>query len=273
MNMDIFVNMLAQVHLLIGGMTGAGKSVVIRGILWALLQHHPARRKMVLIDPKRVELHPYRKAPHCISYADTPDTMADAIARMVEEMDKRYATMQAHEQRETTEPHIYIIIDEMADLMDVCGTETKTNLKRILQLGRAAGIHVIAATQHPERRVLPAEIQLNFTAVLALPCKTAIESRQLIGQTGAEKIEIGTAFYTSCSQRTPSRVSIPMVTDDELKNALDRWVKSAPASRHAPVAPIVQPAPAYITPSAPIQAQKPRRRSFSDFVKYVVFGR
>lgn len=237
--MDIFVNMLMQVHLLIGGMTGAGKSVVIRGIIWAILQHSPHRRKMILIDPKRVELHPYRRAPHCIAYADTPDKMADAIANMCTVMDKRYTTMQAAEMRETAEPHIYIIIDELADLMDVCGADTRQNLKRILQLGRAAGIHVIAATQHPERRVLPAEIQLNFTAVLALPCKTAIESRQLIGKPGAERLEIGSAYYTSCSQREPRRVSIPMVSDADLQAALDRWARPIHCSAPQP-APLVR---------------------------------
>lgn len=260
--MDIFVNMLMQVHLLIGGMTGAGKSVVIRGILWALMQHSPHRRKMVLIDPKRVELHPYRRAPHCIGYADTPDAMAAAIADMCRVMDARYSTMQAQEMRETAEPHIYIIIDELADLMDVCGAGCKRDLKRILQLGRAAGIHVIAATQHPERRVLPAEIQLNFTAVLALPCKTAIESRQLIGQTGAERLEIGSAYYTSCTQRDPRRVSIPMVSDADIRAVLDRWTapKTAPAPRPAPA-----------PPAAPETPHK--RQTFGRFIRYVIFGR
>jgi S-DNA-T family DNA segregation ATPase FtsK/SpoIIIE len=222
-NATIFGDITRQTHTLIGGMTGAGKSVVIRGILWALLQHAPQRYKMLLIDPKRVELHPYRRAPHCTAYADTPEAMAAAIADMCRVMDDRYSEMQAREMRETVEPHIYIIIDELADLMDVCGSGCKRDLKRILQLGRAAGIHVIAATQHPERRVLPAEIQLNFTAVLALPCKTAIESRQLIGKQGAERLEIGSAYYMSCSQRDPARVSIPMISDADLRAAVERW--------------------------------------------------
>ncbi len=267
--MDIFVSMLMQVHLLIGGMTGAGKSVVIRGILWALLQHSPHRRKMVLIDPKRVELHPYRRAPHCIGYADTPETMAAVIADMCRVMDTRYSTMQAHEIRETAEPHIYIIIDEMADLMDVCGADTRQNLKRILQLGRAAGIHVIAATQHPERRVLPAEIQLNFTAVLALPCKTVIESRQLIGQTGAERLEIGNAYYTSCSQREPQKIKIPMVSDTDIAAVLDRWTRpepAKPAEAPRPTAYQIAPEP------TPTRTETPQKRGIiAKLIKNILY--
>jgi len=265
-NTTIFGDITRQTHTLIGGMTGAGKSVVIRGILWALMQHSPHRRKMVLIDPKRVELHPYRRAPHCIGYADTPEAMADTIADMCRVMDDRYIEMQAREMRETADPHIYIIIDEMADLMDVCGAGCKRDLKRILQLGRAAGIHVIAATQHPERRVFPAEIQLNFTAVLALPCKTAIESRQLIGQTGAERLEIGSAYYMSCARRDPARVSIPMISDADLRAAVERWKRPEPKPAQTPTAYQITPEP------TPARAEAPRKRSFlAELIKNLLY--
>ena len=230
----IFSDITRQTHTLIGGMTGGGKSVVIRGVLRELLRHSPTRCKLVLIDPKKVELHPYRRAPHCIAYADTSGDIADTIHYMCDIMDARYSAMQAQELRETADPHIYIIIDELADLMDVCDAGCKRDLKRILQLGRAAGIHVIAATQHPERRVLPAEIQLNFTAVLALPCKTVIESRQLVGAPGAERLEVGNALYTSCTQRTPRRVSIPMVSDADTATAIDAWTAHTAPTQPTP---------------------------------------
>lgn len=232
----IFDEITRQTHVLIGGTTGAGKSVVIRGIISALVSRHPARVKLALIDPKKVELYPYRRAPHCIAYADTPQTIADTIRDMCGEMDGRYSAMQAAEIRDTTAPHIYIVIDELADLLDTCGGDCKRDLKRLLQLGRAAGIHIIAATQHPERRVLPAEIQLNFTAVLALRCKSAIESRQLIGMQGAEALEIGTAYYTAPGVHPPRRVSIPLVSDADIMQTIAAYKTTPAAPTIAPTA-------------------------------------
>ena len=235
-NMAIFDDITRQTHTLIGGTTGAGKSVVIRGIIAALVSRHPAAVRLVLIDPKRVELHPYRTSPHVMAYADTPERMADSIADICRVMDARYSDMQRLNVRDTTEPHVYIIIDEMADLMDVCGRDTRQALKRILQLGRAAGIHVIAATQHPERSVLPAEIQLNFTAVLALRCKSSIESRQLIGMQGAEALEIGTAYYTAPGVHPPRRVSIPLVSDADIMHTIAGYQTTPAAPTITPTA-------------------------------------
>lgn len=220
-NYSIFQQILKQAHTLIGGRTGGGKSVAINGIIYCILQMMPAAAQMVLIDPKRVELRPYRRAPHCIGYADTAETMADAIRRTAAEMDARYNYMAAREwMREYDGAALYLIIDEMSDLLDV-SPECKRDLKRILQLGRAAGVHVIAATQHVDRKTLPAEIQRNFTAVLALPQKSAIESRQMIGKTGAEKLQTGTAYYIDPENIDCIRVYIPYIQPDTLRAALD----------------------------------------------------
>lgn len=246
--MDIFTLFMMQIHLLIGGTTGAGKSTVIRGILAAIFSRHPSAVQVVLIDPKRVELHPYRHAPHVIGYADTPESMADEIAAAVDIMENRIESMQAAGIRDTDEPHIYIIIDELADMMDVCPADTRRHLKRLLQLGRAAGIHIIAATQHPARKILPAELQVNFTALLALPCRSSMESRQIIGIPGAESLAVGTGLYSDPQHRQPRRVKIPLTSDADIAAALARWQQDAPPETPEP------------QPAAPADTAKPTKK-------------
>lgn len=264
--MALFEMLLTMHHVLIGGYTGSGKSVLINGIIYALLQHAPQRCKMLLIDPKRVELHRYRKTPHCIGYGDTPETMQTALQWAVEEMDRRYSTMQAQEMRETAEPAIYIVIDEMADLLDVCGKPALQALKRILQLGRAAHIHVIAATQHVSRKTLPTELQINFPAIVALPQRSKIESRQMIAEPGAELLTVGNCLYITPQNHEPRRASIPYIPDSELQNAVNRWKRPEPKPAQTP--------PAYqITPEpTPTRHEAPRERGFlAKLIKNILY--
>lgn len=246
MNYNIFVQIMKQSHTLIGGRTGGGKSVALNGVIHAILQHSPGAVKMVLVDPKCVELRPYRRAPHCIRYADTPPEMLQVLEDVASEMDARYRRMAAREWcRETSEPHIYLIVDELADLLDTAGKPALIALKRIAQKGRAAHIHIIAATQHVNRRTLPAELQINFPAVLALPVRSGIESRQLIGQTGAELLTVGNAYFVSPDTAAPIRVNVPYIPETQLRAALDRWTAGGRIASPAPA-----PTPAAAHPPA-----------------------
>ena len=228
--MDIFDTLHSQPHVLIGGRTGAGKSVLLAGLVYTAMIADPADLRFVLIDPKRVELRRFAVSPHCIGYASEPPTMLAALQAVEKIMDRRYITMQETGLRNTVDPHIYVYIDELADLLDVCGKSAGKTLKRLLQLGRAAGVHVIAATQHVSRRTLPAAIQLNFTGVAALPQRSAIESRQMIGTAGAENLPVGYAYIITPQQHHPHVMQIPMIPEPELLAAVHMWDHNPTAS-------------------------------------------
>ena len=174
-------------HLLIAGTTGAGKSVVINGIIQAIFATDPTA-SFILIDPKKVELFPWTKSKQVNVYANTPEQIIRAMKIINNVMLNRYSAMEKAGQRKSTSGNIYVIIDELADIILTSKREFLPLLQRVLQLGRAANIKVIAATQAPNRKVIPAELTLNFTDRLALRCISAIESRQIITIPGAEKL-------------------------------------------------------------------------------------
>lgn len=215
---ELYLDMLDQTHLLIAGTTGSGKSVVLNNIL----QAHAAGREdgYLLLDPKRVELAPWASDFRCIAHATTPPAIRDALRTCAAVMDNRFYCMERNFQRKTDEPHIYVYIDELADLMS--GTpETAEILTHLLRLGRAAGIHIIAATQDPSRKTLPASLTQNFTARLGLRCRSAIESRQIIGCAGCETLpEHGTGLYYTPKTLQPVAVSIEYQPDDALFSAI-----------------------------------------------------
>jgi DNA segregation ATPase FtsK/SpoIIIE-like protein len=162
--------------------------------------------------------------------------------------------MQAAEIRETAEPDIYIIIDELADLLDVCGKPALQALKRILQLGRAAHIHIIAATQHVSRKTLPTELQINFPAIVALPQRSKIESRQMIAEPGAELLTVGNCLYITPQNHDPRRAAIPYIPDSELSAAVDRWKRPEAKPVQTPTAYQITPEP------TPTRTAAPRKR-------------
>lgn len=216
----LFLHCLEQPHLLIGGSTGSGKSVLINGIIHTLLHFPPENKQMILIDPKRVELKEYKKCKHTLLYATEPQEAVKALKGGIRLMDKRYRRMSG---KRSTEAHIYIIIDELADLLQQ-SKEVESLITTIARLGRAANIHLILATQSPNRRVITAEIKTNMTSRIALRCEEAIESRQIINQKGAESLpQYGYGLY-----RHPQAVGgatliqIPYITDSERQAVIRR---------------------------------------------------
>lgn len=206
----IFKEMTEQSHLLIAGTTGSGKSTLIKGILNALLIKPPSELGLILIDPKRVELDPYKRLPHVIKYADTQPDAVSALRYARNLMYKRFDEMKGSGRRVTNRPHVYVIIDELADLILNSQGDVLPLLQSIAQLGRAARIHLIAATQSPSRKTLPAEITCNMTAQVALRCRSAIESRQIIGIAGAEDLpKHGEVIYYSPERMEPVVIVLP----------------------------------------------------------------
>lgn len=188
---DLYRIAADQPHLLVAGATGSGKSVVINGIISELLRRPPGGTggaALILIDPKRVELKKFAKTKHCRRYANR---RGDMIAALEEASARLQTRLEWMEQRELTMypgSDLYVVIDELADLILSSGKITKPILQHIAQLGRAARVHLICATQTPIRQVLPTEIKCNFDARIGLRTRSAQDSRNIIGRSGLERL-------------------------------------------------------------------------------------
>lgn len=160
----LYQNMLAQPHLMIAGATGSGKSVVVNALIYTALYcfPHSAESKnnvgLILIDPKRVELVEYKDLPHTLKYASEPVEMLQALRYTMQLVESRYRTMQRKKVKKWDSGQVYVIIDEFADLMTTNQKQVQPLIQRLAQVGRAAGIHIILATQCPLAKVIPTEI-------------------------------------------------------------------------------------------------------------------
>lgn len=221
-----YADMTQQTHIIIAGASGSGKSVVVNGIIATLLHYSPARAGLILIDPKRVELVQYRRVPHCVAYASEPADMVQALQRALDVTDRRYQDMARRGLRKFDGQDLYVIIDELADLMTTQKRTVLPLLQRLCQIGRAARVHVIAATQCPLASVIPTAIKVNFDAVMALRTRSAQDSRNIWGQRGCEDLpRYGRGYYV-----TPAGVqlvNIPMISDEDVSRLVSYWTSSA----------------------------------------------
>jgi len=182
-----FIHLAERPHLLIAGATGSGKSVALNGIITSLLiTESPFRCQFVLIDPKKVELIQYATLPHTARYASEHPDIVRSLQWAVEETERRFSVMQRNGVREYDGPHLYVVIDELADLMVSIKKETLPLLQRLAQIGRAARVHVIACTQNVLAVTIPTVLKCNFPTVLGLRTCNAQQSRFLISATGCE---------------------------------------------------------------------------------------
>lgn len=182
----LYETMLECPHLLIAGATGSGKSVLINSLISTAVYQSPARFQFALLDPKTTELWQWSRLPHCIRYAYDSDAMIDLLRSTVETMENRLRHMHSVGERSWSGSQILVIIDELADLLTTRKSDAVPLLQRICQLGRAAGIHCIAATQCLLSSVLPTPVRVNFSAVVCLRTATRQQSRFIIDTTGAE---------------------------------------------------------------------------------------
>ena len=235
-------------HLLIAGTTGSGKSVMINSIITTLLMRAlPEDVRLIMVDPKRVELAGYNGLPHLyVPVVTEPKQAASALQWAVSEMERRlkvferlnvrkistYNEKQAAGEFEHYDnppqkmPYLVIIIDELSDLMMVAGKDVETSIVRIAQLGRAAGIHLIVATQRPSSNVVTGLIKANITNRIAFNVATGIDSRVIIDQMGAEKLTgLGDMLFSKVDWGKPRRIQGCFVSDDEI-NEIVEFVKS-----------------------------------------------
>lgn len=223
MESTLTTNILDSAHTLIAGATGCGKSVLIHHVICEALQQPTARGELYLIDLKRgVELCEYEKLPHVARFAiDVPQAL-DALDNAITIMTRRLDAMRAHGDKLYPGRDLWIVIDELAFLLQSARKQALPKLTLISQQGRAAKVHLICCSQNPGRSQksgIPAEIQQNFTLKVALHCSTAIESRQVIGVNGAEALpKHGTALVWS--EGFVTREEVPMITEQEKADAI-----------------------------------------------------
>ena len=218
----LFLDIAEQPHCLIAGATGSGKSVCINGLIYTILHHSPAKTGLILIDPKRVELVAYKDLPHTIAYASEPADIVSALHTAITITEARYREMQQQGIRKYNGPDCYVIIDELADLMTTNKRAVLPPLQRLCQIGRAARVHVIAATQCPLACVIPTPVKVNFDARVALRTRSAQDSRNILEQTGCELLpRYGQAYYMRPEGTTLYK--IPMIPDADIDRLCRYW--------------------------------------------------
>lgn len=218
----VYQDMLEQAHLLIAGATGSGKSVIVNEIVHTGLLHTPNDVKFIFIDPKRVELAAYRKLPHTIGYASEPQEMVDLLNGTLNMIESRYKEMQKKGQKKYDGSDVYVIIDELADLMTTQKKKVQPLIQRICQIGRAAKVHMIACTQSPIAKVIPTEIKVNFDSRIGLRTSCAQDSRNILGANGCEELPLyGTGYYKKSTGIT--KVKFNMMPESEHQRVIDWW--------------------------------------------------
>ncbi len=225
-------DLVSMPHLLIAGTTGSGKSVCINTLILSLLyRHKPEYCKLILIDPKMLELSIYQGIPHLLSPVITePKKATAALKWVVGEMENRYRRMTEEGVRNISGynekmgedpkkiiPYIVVIVDEMADLMMIAGKEIENYIQRLAQMARAAGIHIVMATQRPSVDVITGTIKANFPTRISFQVTSKIDSRTILGEQGAELLlGKGDMLFMSSASRV-IRIHGPFVSDEEIE--------------------------------------------------------
>ena len=224
-----FADISKMPHLLIAGTTGSGKSVTIHSLIISLLyRNSPETLRLILIDPKRVELTTYADIPHLIAPVITEGKKAiGALRWAISEMDRRYDVLMAAGARDIKSyngsgkndklHYIVIVIDEMADLMSVYGREVESAIVRLAQMARATGIHLVLSTQRPSVQVITGLIKANIPTRIALQVPSQVDSRTILDTSGAEKLlGAGDMLFTSAEFSKPKRIQGTYVTEEEV---------------------------------------------------------
>ena len=247
---SIFTRIDKTPHLLIAGSTGSGKSVCVNTIITSiLLKNKPDKVKLIMIDPKMVELSIYDGIPHLLTSVVTdPIKAADVLHKVVLEMENRYRefararvrNMEGYNKIAAKDPdykelpYIVVIIDELADLMMVSSKEVEESIARIAQKARAAGIHMIIATQRPSVDVITGVIKTNIPSRIAFAVSSSIDSRTILDKSGAETLlGKGDMLYLSADSSKPVRIQGAFLSDEEVEKVVD-YVKSQSEAQYDP---------------------------------------
>ncbi|MGC9046990.1 MAG: DNA translocase FtsK [Minisyncoccia bacterium] len=228
----VFADIAKMPHLLIAGATGSGKSIMVHSIIISLLfKNSPNMLRLLMVDPKRVELSVYNDLPHLLAPVVVENKKAINILRwIIKEMDDRYEKLlrlgardiKSYNQKSQDQlPYILIIIDELADLMVFYGREVESAIIRLAQMSRATGIHLIVSTQRPSVEVITGLIKANITSRIALQVASQVDSRTILDMAGAEKLlGNGDLLYISGELSKPKRIQGAYISEDEIKKVV-----------------------------------------------------
>ena len=227
-----FLRLAERPHLLIAGATGSGKSVALNGIITSLLMtQSPFNCQFVLIDPKKVELIQFATLPHVAKYASDHPEIIRSLQWAVEETDRRFTAMQKQGIREYNGPHLYVIIDELADLMVSIKKGTLPLLQRLAQIGRAARVHLIACTQNVLAVTIPTVLKCNFSTTLGLRTANKAQSRFLIAEGGCEMLpdpkREGKGYGFVRDGADLEKLLIYRYPDEDVDAVINWWTSSA----------------------------------------------
>jgi S-DNA-T family DNA segregation ATPase FtsK/SpoIIIE len=242
----IMANLEKMPHMLIAGSTGSGKSVAIHALIVSLLyKNSPETLKLIMIDPKRVELTAYNNIPHLISPVITEGKKALGVFRWaINEMERRYMQLESAGARDIKSynkshaseilPYIVIIVDELADLMAAYGRDIESSIVRLAQMARATGIHLVLSTQRPSVEVITGLIKANIPARVALKVASQIDSRTILDMAGAEKLlGGGDMLFMSADVTKPKRIQGAYLSEEEL-NAVAGFIRENNESDEVP---------------------------------------
>ena len=246
---DIVGNISKLPHVLIAGTTGSGKSVCINSLIISLLyKATPDEVRFIMVDPKMVELNPYNGIPHLlIPVVTDPKKAAGALQWAVFEMMKRYKAFSEHNVKDLssfnklakqddsmqTMPTVVVVIDELADLMMVAAKEVEESICRVAQMGRAAGVHLVIATQRPSADIITGIMKANIPSRIAFAVASSMESRIILDMTGAEKLMgKGDMLYFPVAAGKPRRVQGCMITEEEIDRVV-AYVKQSGEAQYS----------------------------------------
>ncbi len=257
---SMMMNLSTTPHLLIAGATGAGKSSCLNSLITSVLMRStPEEVRMILVDPKRVEMGQYDRVPHLLTAPVTdPRKAANALSWAVREMERRYDLLHETGFRDVTGynaaveedslqsprgardadgeplryqrlPFVLLVVDELADLMMVAARDVEESIARIAQMARAVGIHLVIATQRPSVNIITGVIKANIPARLAFAVASLTDSRVILDQPGAERlVGQGDMLWLGPSSSTPHRIQGCWVTEQEVRDVVEHWVDQAP---------------------------------------------
>jgi S-DNA-T family DNA segregation ATPase FtsK/SpoIIIE len=237
----VWTDLAKMPHVLVAGTTGSGKSACVNGILSSILmQASPNEVRLVLVDPKQVELNHYENVPHLLTPVVTsPRLAANVLANLIGEMETRYGIMSEARCRNLSElnrhrkktgepplPHILCVIDELADLMMVAPAEVEDSIIRLAQKSRATGIHLVLATQRPSTDIITGTIKVNIPARIAFAVSSQTDSRVILDQGGAEALlGQGDMLFRGAGSSKLQRVQGAFITEEEIARITNHWAK------------------------------------------------
>ncbi|MDD2208717.1 MAG: DNA translocase FtsK, partial [Bacilli bacterium] len=278
-------------HLLVAGATGSGKSVCINSFIASILMFKkPDEVKLVLVDPKKVELSNYNGVPHLLCPVVTDPKKANvALQKIVSEMDRRYSLFEEkgaknisaynemlekenkrNNQNEKPLPYIVVIIDELADLMLVAAKEVEDSIMRITQMARAAGIHLIVATQRPSTDVITGVVKANIPSRIAFTVASYIDSRTILDAPGAEKLlGKGDMLYLPMGENHPTRIQGSFISDDEIQRLID-YVSKEQAPKYDNS--ILEPAPDHMAAGTGYEKEEYEDPIYNEVVDFAIIS-